>query len=427
MRQIPLFATIRGRLRPKLPLGFGFIRILLTYAAAKLNNMGTPDGATAYIVAARRTALGRVGGLHKSRRLEELAAPVIAAALADCEIDAADVDEIIIGNATQGGNPARLIALSAGLPDKAPATTIDRQCGSGLEAILTALRMIALGEADVVVAGGADSVSNAPWRIAKPKSLYQTPHFMSFDPAALDGGQEPQLFEASEAFSKRLRISRGQQDAWALRSHLKAEAARGARRFVGEIVPLRGNPEEMRDQSATDPAPEDLERLAPYLPPDGSLTPGNTSAPHDGAAIVVAVSQSRWEEMGRPPALRLVASAARGVSPNEETGAPIAAMQKLYARLNGFDRDAISLVELGETSAAQAIAFSAALGLDDDIVNPDGGATVRGHPLGAAGSVLVVRLFTRMARGVNGERLKFGAAALGASGGLGIAALFEAV
>ncbi len=389
--------------------------------------MPNRTAATAYIVAARRTALGRVGGLHKSRRLEDLAAPVITSALADCKIGREEVDEIIIGNTTQGSNPARLIALAAGLPDATPATTIDRQCGSGLDAILTALRMISLGEAEIVVAGGADSVSNAPWRIAKLRNLYQLPHFMSLEPGAAEGVEEPRSFEASEALSRRLRISRGQQDAWALRSHLKAETARATRRFVGEIVPLRANPEEMKDQSANEPAPEDLERLSPFLPPDGSLTPGNTSAPHDGAAIVVAVSEEKWEEMGRPPALCLIASAAQGVAPSDEAGAPIAAMEKLYGRLNGFDRDAIALVELGETSAAQAIAFGSALGIDDDLLNPDGGATVRGHPLGAAGSVLVVRLFTRMARAANGQGPRYGVATLGAVGGLGLAALFEAV
>ena len=137
--------------------------------------MSAPKEANAYIVAARRSALGRVGGLHRNRRVEDLAAPVIAAALADARIEPAEVDEVVIGNASQGGNPARLIALAAGLPLSAPALTIDRQCGSGLDAILHAVRAIDHGEAEIVVAGGVESLSTAPWRIAKPKSVFSFP------------------------------------------------------------------------------------------------------------------------------------------------------------------------------------------------------------------------------------------------------------
>lgn len=392
--------------------------------------MPSNSSSSAYIIAARRTALGRVGGLHRNRRLEELVAPVVAAALADCKVDAAKVDEIIIGNAMQGGNPARLIALASGLPESVSASTIDRQCGSGLDAILAAIRNISAGEADVIVAGGAESISTAPWRIAKPKSLYQIPHFIGVEPSTADTADEPQLFEASEALSKKLGINRAQQDAWALKSHLKAEAARSNRRFVGEIVALRGNAEEARDQSATEPTPQDLERLSPFMPPSGTLTPGNSSSLHDGAAIVVIVSERVWQELGRPRALRLVASAARGVGPDNESAAPIEAMKKLYSRLNGFNPKDIGVVELSESSAVQAIGFGMNLGLDDDLINPEGGAVVRGHPLGAAGAVLVVRLFTHMARQEGkapGKVPHHGVAALGTIGGLGLAALFEVV
>ena len=260
--------------------------------------------APAYIIAARRTALGRVGGLHRSRRIEELTSPVVIAALTDCGVAPDRVEEIVIGNATQGGNPARIIALAAGLSEQASATTIDRQEGSGLDAILTACRTIGAGEADVIVAGGAESLSTAPWRIAKPKSLYQLPHFMRIEPTDTEEDEEPETIEATEAVSKVLGISRSQQDAWALRSHLKAEAARSDRRFVGEIVPLRANPEEARDQSAIEPDMADLERLTPFMRPGGTLTPGNTSAMHDGSAIVVVVSDKVWQELGRPKALR---------------------------------------------------------------------------------------------------------------------------
>lgn len=381
----------------------------------------------AYIIAARRTAIGRVGGLHKKRRLEELCTPVIDAALRDSELEPAQVDEIIIGNASEGGNPARLVALAAGLPEKASASTIDRQCGSGLDAILAAIRLVAAGEVDVVAAGGAEAISMAPWRIAKPRSLYQMPHFTR--PQAELSGQGDALtqIEAAEELWSQLGINRAQQDAYALRSYLRAEAARSAKRFINEIVPMRANPEEARDQSAIEPDLEDLARLAPYLAPDGTLTSGNTSSLHEGAAIAIVVSQRVWESLKKPQALRLVAGAAQGVSPDEEASAPIEAMKKLKERLNGRELPDIGVIEMSESSAAQAIAFAKSLEVDEALLNPDGGAISRGHPFGAAGAVLVTRLFTRMARSKNTNGPKLGVATLGVVGGMGIAALFESV
>ena len=389
--------------------------------------MSTSLPAAAYIVAARRSALGRIGGLHRARRIEELTVPVLLAALADAGLPPERVEEMVLGNASAGGNPARLIALAAGLPEEASASTIDRQCGSGLDAILSAIRTIMAGEAEVIAAGGAESLSTAPWRIAKPKSLYQLPRFIGLVPDGGDGSDEAHPFEASEGLATRLGISREAQDAYALRSHLKAEAAREAQRFVGEIVPIRSNAEEARDQATGEADPDALGRMPPFMPPAGTLTRGNTSPMHDGAAIAVVVSERVWAEFDRPPALRLVASASQGVSPAEEAAAPIAAMGKLFGRLKDFDREALGVVEMSESSAAQAIALIKSLDLDDDVVNPDGGAVVRGHPFGAAGAVLVTRLFTRMARHRNGQNPLYGAATLGAIGGLGLAALFEAV
>lgn len=221
-------------------------------------------------------------------------------------------------------------------------------------------------------------------------------------------------------------ISRQQQDAFALKSHLRAVSAHKARRFVGEIVPLRAETEEARDQSAIEPDLRDLERMPPFQLPEGTLTPANTSAMHDGAAMVLVVSETVWSELGRPPALRLVANAAKGVAPSEEALAPVAAMRKLYNRMNGLDCASIRAVEISEASAAQAIALANDLEFGEDVINADGGAIVRGHPLGAAGAVLIVRLFSRMVR--NADRKggpRYGVATLGAIGGLGLAALFE--
>lgn len=380
-----------------------------------------------FIIAARRTAIGKIGGLHRSRRVEDLAAPVVEAALQDAGIETGDVDEIIVGNCSAGNNPARLIALASSLPVTAMATTIDQQCASGLEAILAAARRITAGEADVVVAGGVESISTAPWRIAKPRSLFQTPHFIRSEPAGATPMAEHVPHESCESLAQRLCITREQQDVWTLASHVRATVAREGRRFVGEIVPLRSTTEEARDQSAVDPDLDDLADLEPIYGDRGTLTLGNISALHDGAAFAVAVSQAEWERRGRPPALRPMLSAALGVEPGQEAEAPISAMQKLYGRMNGFDRSSISVFEVSEASAVQAIALGRMLGVDETAINPDGGAVVRGHPLAASGAVLVARLFSRLVRQDKSRASRYGVAALGANGGLGLAALFERV
>lgn len=382
--------------------------------------------ASSYIIAARRSALGRIGGLHKNRRLAELSAPVVLAALADAGLTADAVDELIVGNASEGGNPARLISLAAGLPETVASHSIDRQCASGLDAIVAGVRLVEAGDADVVVAGGAESLSTAPWRVAKPRSLYQLPHFLRVEPMAADfAGEAP--FEASELLPQRLGISRAKQDLVAMQSHIKAEAAREARRLAGEIVPLRRNAEEARDEGVGSLDLAELEEMTPFAPPDGTLTPGNTSSLRDGAAFVVIVSERVWAARGKPGALRLVSTVARGVPPDSDGEAPIAAMHKLYDRLNGFKRDDIGVFELSESSAAQEIALAALLNIDPARINPDGGAIARGHPLGAAGAVLVVRLFSDLVRSPLPTAGRYGVATLGAIGGLGLAALFEAV
>lgn len=349
---------------------------------------------------------------------------MVQAALADAGIDAGSVDEIIVGNTSEGGNPARLISLAAGLKDVAAAYTIDRQCASGLDAILAAHRLIAAGDAAIVVAGGAESLSTAPWRVAKPRNLHQVPHFLRIEPGGTDASSDARSLEVSEALARQLGLSRARLDLAAMQSHLRAEAARAARRFVGEIVPLRANADEARDQSAEEPDLDDFEDLLPILP-DGSLTTGNTSSLHDGAAFVVVVSEAEWRQRGSPPAIKLISSAALGVAPGSDGEAPIAAVRKLFDRLNGFDRSRIGVFEMSESSSAQEIALSALLEIDPARVNPHGGAVARGHPLGAAGAVLVVRLFSTLVRG--GDAPSHGVATLGTIGGLGIAALFEAV
>jgi len=385
-----------------------------------------PSG-RAYIIAARRTALGRVGGLHRTRRLENLAGPVINAALGDCSIAPDSIDEIIVGNATAGGNPARMIALAAGLPETINATTIDQQDASGLVAIVQALRLVANGEATAVVAGGAESLSTAPWRVARPRNVHQMPHFISPQPFANNAECAPIPIEGTERLARQFNISRARQDAFALGSFRRALAARTAKRFVDEIVPLKTRPDEARDQTTVEHDVDDFAEEVPFIESDGTLTPANTSVWHDGAAFVVVVSATRWKDLGEPPALELVANASLGVVSDHEAGAPIAAVEKLYGRLNGFDRSGIGIIETSETSAAQAVALAEALGIDEATINPEGGAIARGHPFGAAGAVLVVRLFSQMVRGSAAAAPSYGIATQGAIGGLGVAALFSGV
>ena len=292
---------------------------------------------------------------------------MVEAALKEAGVGGDEVDELIVGNCTAGDNPARLIALASGLSVTAMATTVDQQCASGLEAILAAARRIAAGEASIVVAGGAEALSTAPWRIAKPRNLFQTPHFIRSDPFDGAAMAEHVPHNSCEALAQRHEISRELQDTWTLASHAKAAKARDARRFVGEIVPLRSTPEEARDQSAGAPDPDELADLEPICGDHGTLTTGNTSTLHDGAAFVVAVSEAEWKRLGRPPALRPTLNAALGVEPGQEAEAPIAALNKLYGRMNGLDRSTITAFELSEASAAQVIALCRQLAIDEAV------------------------------------------------------------
>jgi acetyl-CoA C-acetyltransferase len=382
-----------------------------------------------YIIAARRSSLGRPGGLHRKRRIAELASPVAAAAQKDSGLSPEQIEEFIVGNASDGGNPARIIALAAGLGDNVAAMTIDRECASGLDAILSAVRITAIGECRAIVAGGAESISTAPWRIAKPRTLYQRPRFLRLEADGDETGEDMQIPESSaEDLFRDLGISRTRQDGYAYRSYLNAETAREQRRFVGEIVPLRANAEEARDESAVEPALEALEKMTPFFPPDGTLTPGNTSSMHDGAAFAVVVSEDCWIDLGKPPALKFVARATLGVGSKMTARAPIAAMERLLETLDTVIQTDIRLIEMSESSAAQALALADHFDFDPGIINPDGGALVRGHALGASGAILITRLFTRMVRArTEPGSPRYGVATLGTTGGMGLAALFEAV
>jgi len=375
------------------------------------------------IIAARRTAIGNVGGLHRARPVETLGAAAAMAALADSGLSAGDIDEVIMGNAAGGGgNPARLIGLSAGLPESVPAITVDRQCASGLDAIAYGARLIQTGAAEAVIAGGAESPSTAPWRVEKPPSLYRgLPRFFGEAQFAPGAGGDRQMIEAAERVALECGISRQMQDAYALASHERAVTAARAGCFDTEIVSVNEGVEH-DDGPKPGLKPETLARAAPLLT-DGTVTAGNSCPVSDGAAAVVMVSAALHARLGHPPGLAFVDAAAGGVDPDRLGLGAVPAVERLRARLDSY-RDGFTAIEFNEAFASQVLATMQALDLPMAATNLHGGAIALGHPYGASGAVLVVRLFTRMVRDEGGDA---GLAMLAAAGGLGVAAAFTPV
>ncbi len=375
------------------------------------------------IIAARRTAIGKVGGMHRARPVETLGAAAVMAALADSGLSAGDIGEVIMGNAAGGGgNPARLIGLSAGLPESVPAITVDRQCASGLDAIVMGARLIQTGAVEAVIAGGAESPSTAPWRVEKPASLYRgLPRFFSEARFAPGAAGDRQMIDAAERVAREFGISREAQDAYAHGSHQRAAAAAASGAFDAEIVPVGGGAE--RDEGPKPRLkPEALARAAPLLP-DGTVTAGNSCAVSDGAAAVVIVSPALHARLGHPPGLTFVDAASGGVDPARLGLGAIPAVERMRARL-GPRWDGPTAIEFNEAFASQVLATMQALDLPVAAANPHGGAIALGHPYGASGAVLVVRLFARMVReGHSG----LGVAMLAAAGGLGATAALAPV
>ncbi|MFD1626193.1 thiolase family protein [Azospirillum griseum] len=388
----------------------------------------------AIIIAARRSPVGRIGGSLRDLPVEDLAAPVIRAALADARLEPDAVDEVLLGNAVgPGGNVARLSALAAGLPVSVPGVTVDRQCGSGLEAINLAARLVQAGAGEIIVAGGVESTSTAPWRVAKPTSLYRSPTFYDRARFAPESIGDPSMGEAAENVAAAYGITRERQDAYALTSHRKAVAAQDSGRFVREIVPLTlpdGTVIDRDDGPRRDSSLERLARLRPVFRDNGTVTAGNACPINDGAAAVVVVSERIHQALGGPPGLWVVDSQAAGVDPHLLGTGPIPAVRKLLARHPGLSLDAIDRVEFNEAFAAQVLACLDTLGLDADRVCVGGGALALGHPYGASGAILMTRLFSELLHNTllfptGPERPRRGLATLGIGGGLGLATLVE--
>lgn len=394
----------------------------------------------AFLVGGVRTPVGRHGGVLATVRPDDLAALVLQAAVDRAGVDPATVDEVIFGCVNQAGednrNVARMAALLAGFPHAVPAVTVNRLCASGLTAISMAAQSVRNGDADLVVAGGVESMTRAPWVMAKPEKPYSKPGELAdtsigarFVNPRMESGARFSMPETAEEVARRENISRADADSFALRSHNLAVAAIDAGRFSDEIVPVpvsgRRGEVSLVD---TDEGPrrgstaDALAALRPIVAPGGVVTAGNSSSLNDGASAVLVASGDAVERYGLTPRARIVSSQAAGVAPEVMGVGPVPATQKALAKA-GWDLAEVGAVELNEAFAAQALACMRLLGMDAGTVNNDGGAIALGHPLGSSGSRIVVTLLGRMER----ENANRGLATMCVGLGQGVAMLLERV
>ncbi len=406
-----------------------------------MTTLATPS--QALLVGGKRTPVGRYGGALSSVRPDDLAALTIKTVVEDAGIDPADVDEVIFGNANGAGeenrNVARMAWLLAGFPDTVPGITVNRLCASGMSAIAMATALVRSGMAEVVVAGGVESMSRAPWVQAKPTTAFAKPGDQ-FDTAIgwrfvnprFASGEFGDKFlfsmpETAEEVAETEGITREAADAFAVRSHERALAAIEAGRFKGEIVPVtvkgRKGAETVVD---TDEGPrpgstmEVLGKLRPIIKENGVVTAGNSSSLNDGASAILVVSERAAEKYNLKPRARVVDSTAAGLAPHIMGLGPVPATKKALER-SGWSIDDIGAVELNEAFASQSLGCMRGLGLDESIVNNDGGAIALGHPLGSSGSRLIVTLLNRMDR----EGVDKGLATMCVGVGQGAATLIE--
>jgi acetyl-CoA C-acetyltransferase len=396
-----------------------------------------------FICDAVRTPIGRYGGALASVRADDLAAIPIAALLArNPKLDAAAIEEVIFGCANQAGednrNVARMALLLAGLPQDVPGATINRLCGSGMDAVGTAARAIRTGEIDLAIAGGVESMSRAPFVMPKADSAFSRSaaifdttigwRFVNPKMKAMYGTDA--MPETAENVATDHGISRADQDAFAMRSQQRAAAAQKSGFFDREIVPVtipskKGDPTVVsKDEHPRETTLEALGRLKGVVRPDGTVTAGNASGVNDGAAAVLLASAAAADRHGLTPRARVVAMATAGVAPRVMGIGPAPATQKLLAK-TGLSIGQIDVVELNEAFAAQGLATLRMLGLPDDAahVNPNGGAIALGHPLGASGARLVLTAVSQLH--ATGGRYAVATMCIGV--GQGIAMLVERV
>jgi acetyl-CoA C-acetyltransferase len=369
---------------------------------------------SAFIIAARRTAVAPRDGAFRLVETHDLAAPVIRAVLEDAEIASREVDDVIFGNALYGGgNPARMAALAAGLPDHVPGLTLDTQCCAGLDAVLLAAARIKAGEADIILAGGVESFSRAPLRFVRPRTARDAPREYQRPPFAPFAARDPDMVEAAAMLAKELSVSRGAQEKFAVMSHGKALQVPPQ----DEIVAV----ENLRHDTFTRALDARICARLPVLSGDAEhgVTAATVAVEADAAAVVLVVSEKIARRASY--AARIVGGARRGGEPERPGLAPIAAVRAVLEK-HGIAIGALSHAEIMEAFAIQAMACVEGLGLDPAIVNGRGGALARGHPIGASGAILCVRLFEDKKKAASKSGF-LGLAAIAAAGGLGSALL----
>ncbi|MBX9970746.1 thiolase family protein [Priestia aryabhattai] len=390
----------------------------------------------AVIVESVRTPIGKLGGALSNVLVDFLAAKVIKEVVNRSELDPGLVDEVILGQAKQNAdssNLARLALLRAELPVQIPGYTLHRQCGSGLQAINNADMQIKLGLSDVVIAGGAESMSTAPYYIRQARYGYRSGNGLLLDPniesqpysQPIEEYGPLRMGDTAENLAKRYKIDRVEQDEFALRSQELAQRAIINGLFKSEIVPYEVNNRKDSFLFESDEHPrsttlEKLSTLKPVFNPNGTVTAGNASGRNDAASAVLMMSESIARERGFTPKARIVAHASSGVSPEIMGIGPVYSTQKAL-NMSGLCLEDIGLIELNEAFSAQALAVIKELNLNLETVNVNGGAIALGHPIGATGAILTTKLLHEMER--RGE--KYGLVTLCIAGGQGITTIFE--
>ncbi len=393
----------------------------------------------AVILSAVRTPIGRYAGSLKDVRPDDLAALVIAEAVRLANIDPDSIEDVIVGCANQAGEDnrdvARMALLLAGLPLHVAGQTVNRLCGSGLQAVNSAAQAIQTGMGDTFVAGGVESMTRAPFVLSKVDSafgrnmnLYDTTLGWRFVNPKLSAVHHPHsMGETAENVAKKYGISRADQDTFALRSQQRAVAAQQSGRFTAEIIPViipqkKGEPIVVAtdEHPRTDTTLEKLADLKPAFRKDGSVTAGNSAGINDGAAALVMMAQSRAQQLGLRPRARIIASAVAGVDPAYMGLGPIPATRKVLQRA-GLSINDMDLVELNEAFASQSLQCARELEIDQEKLNVNGGAIALGHPLGCSGARLVVTLLNELER----RDGRYGLATMCIGVGQGIATIIE--
>jgi len=386
------------------------------------------------IVSAVRTPIGTFNGGLKDVSATRLGAIAIKAALERAGVEPGQVDEVIMGNVLQAGlgqNPARQAAVQANIPIEVPSFTVNKVCGSGLKAVHLAAQAIQLGDADIVVAGGMESMSQSPYLLEKARTGFRMGDQKLVDSMIRDGlwcaFNDVHMGITAENLCEKYGLSREELDAFAVRSQEKAAAALGKGIFKEEIVPVEvPQPKGASVVVDTDENPrpntslESLAKLRPAFKPDGMVTAGNASSINDGAAALVIMSAETAEKRGLTPLAVIRANASAGVDPAIMGIGPVPATRKVLQKA-GLSLDDLDLVEANEAFAAQSLAVLRELGLNPDIVNVNGGAIALGHPIGASGARVLVTLLYEMRR----RNARYGLATLCIGGGLGVATVVE--